>query len=376
LYSVFLVAGDASTSSGTYRYAVEGVLTINGTVNSANRWVAARTNVSVTDGRLTLANASGASNNKVCFLELARLLPTLVCPPDKTVECGTDWAFDPPSGLTDACTGGSVFVRAASTVTNFGAFCDGTYSMTRTWAATDACGNTTQCSQTVQVSDLTPPAITCPADQWVDLHQAWEFDPPTATDLCGEVILTADAPVTNAGPRGAWRVTRAWTATDGCGNAARCWQTVWITNRAGVTLSVADATGQSQAEVLVPVCIRGFAPISTLQFSLRWDASVGEFMGVEEFGLPGLEAGNFETERTAEGILTVSWDDPAGGAIALTDGTALFAVRIRLVGLAGTSGRVWLDDVPVPIEVADEDLAPVFVSAEPGHLIIAPMEGP
>jgi len=128
--------------------------------------------------------------------------------------------------------------------------------------------------------------------------------------------------------------------------------------------------------VLVPVCIRGFAPISTLQFSLRWDASVGEFMGVEEFGLPGLEAGNFETERTAEGILTVSWDDPAGGAIALTDGTALLAVRIRLVGRAGTSGRVWLDDVPVPIEVADENLAPVFVSVEPGHLIIAPMEEP
>jgi hypothetical protein len=39
--------------------------------------------------------------------------------------------------------------------------CPGTFSVTRTWTATDDCGNTATCSGTIVVQDVTPPTITC-----------------------------------------------------------------------------------------------------------------------------------------------------------------------------------------------------------------------
>lgn len=39
-------------------------------------------------------------------------------------------------------------------------FCPGNYTLIRTWTATDGCGNSSTASQTVQVSDTTPPVIT------------------------------------------------------------------------------------------------------------------------------------------------------------------------------------------------------------------------
>jgi hypothetical protein len=53
-----------------YKIDAEGVLTVNGTPTSGNRWVEGTQTVQVTDGRLTITNAVGASNNKICFVEV------------------------------------------------------------------------------------------------------------------------------------------------------------------------------------------------------------------------------------------------------------------------------------------------------------------
>jgi glucose/arabinose dehydrogenase len=71
-YSVRVVAGDP-TSYGTIRIAAEGVLVASGTTTAASPWVDASAPVTVTDGRLTISNAAGASGNRLAFLEV-RLL--------------------------------------------------------------------------------------------------------------------------------------------------------------------------------------------------------------------------------------------------------------------------------------------------------------
>ena len=63
-YDLRIVSGDASYYDSIYRIAAEGVVVVNGTPTSAARWVEGRGTVTVADGRLTLTNASGSSNNR------------------------------------------------------------------------------------------------------------------------------------------------------------------------------------------------------------------------------------------------------------------------------------------------------------------------
>ncbi len=75
MYRVRLVAGDPSFTNSRYRFDVENVLTVDGRPGSAlnSRWVEGTKVVTVSDGKLTVSNGSGASNNKLCFIEITGL---------------------------------------------------------------------------------------------------------------------------------------------------------------------------------------------------------------------------------------------------------------------------------------------------------------
>src|SRR5439155_916841 len=113
--------------------------------------------------------------------------PTITCVSDKTIECGSTWSFDAPTAA-DTC--GSVTITILGTVTNITGHCGNTFAATRAWRATDACGNTAECSQTVTLEDHTPPTITCLGNKTVECASAWTFDAPTANDTCASVTIT------------------------------------------------------------------------------------------------------------------------------------------------------------------------------------------
>jgi len=69
-YTVFVVAGDATAYDSVFRINVEGVLTVSGTPTSATRWISGTKTVTVNDGRLTVSNGTGGSNNKICFIDI------------------------------------------------------------------------------------------------------------------------------------------------------------------------------------------------------------------------------------------------------------------------------------------------------------------
>jgi PKD repeat protein/glucose/arabinose dehydrogenase len=70
-YQIFLVAGDATRNNSIYRYNVESSLSLSGTPTTTKRWITGSNTVSVTDGRLSLSNGTGASNNKICFIDIS-----------------------------------------------------------------------------------------------------------------------------------------------------------------------------------------------------------------------------------------------------------------------------------------------------------------
>ena len=96
-------------------------------------------------------------------------------------------------------------------------------SYTRTWTATDACGNSATASQTFTYEDTEAPSITAPAGGVIACDEEPAFGQPTYDDDCNVVTITMDD--TSAGDACAGSYTRTWTATDACGNSATASQT-------------------------------------------------------------------------------------------------------------------------------------------------------
>lgn len=149
--------------------------------------------------------------------------PTLTCASNKTVECGSVWTFDPPQA-NDACSGTNVSLTVLNTLTN--GICP--QLLTRSWLATDACGNSNTCQQIVTVVDSSPLVFTCPTNKTADCATNWSFDAPLASASCGSnvVVLTLTTVTNNFCPQ---LITRSWSITNTCNSAAAlCSQTVTV----------------------------------------------------------------------------------------------------------------------------------------------------
>jgi len=140
------------------------------------------------------------------------------CPPNKVFDC-----VKGDTGVataTDNC--GSVTIsRIDSTVS---ARCP--LVIKRTWTATDTCGYSSSCVQTITVQDTTKPVITCPTDKVFDCVLG-NAGTATATDNCdpAPVITSKDSTVSARCPI---IIKRTYTATDTCGNKNSCVQTITI----------------------------------------------------------------------------------------------------------------------------------------------------
>ena len=69
-YRVHIVSGDAANFDSVFRTTAEGTLVVSGTPTTSTRWIEGTATVVVTDGRLTIRSGAGASNNKICFVEI------------------------------------------------------------------------------------------------------------------------------------------------------------------------------------------------------------------------------------------------------------------------------------------------------------------
>ena len=187
--------------------------------------------------------------------------PTITCVPNKTVECASAWSFDAPTA-TDSC--GNVTLTILNTVTNTTGHCGNTFDVTRTWRATDACGNSATCVQTISVRDTAPPTITCAPDRIVQPGVAWSFDDPVATDTCGALVVQVIHTVTNATDTDTLVATRTWQATDACGNTSTCQQsiTVWSGGLPVITSQPQSQTLACGSDATLSVTATGTGPLA------------------------------------------------------------------------------------------------------------------
>jgi hypothetical protein len=137
------------------------------------------------------------------------------CPSDLFLECDEEAPPLPEVTATDNCDDSVDVLFFTDAGPGF---------VTHQWSATDDSGNISACSQTINIVDTTPPAITCPADIAVDTDtcvsgEVITYDVP-ATDNCSDPVVDCSPPSGSTFPLGTTDGT--CTATDDAGNTATC----------------------------------------------------------------------------------------------------------------------------------------------------------
>ena len=94
-----------------------------------------------------------------------------------TIDCPASPTFTAPTA-SDSCNSATVTQVGNDTTVN--GTCTGTYTETRAWRATDACGNTSgTVTQMITVRDNTPPVIGTVSDATIDCPASPTFTAPT-----------------------------------------------------------------------------------------------------------------------------------------------------------------------------------------------------
>ena len=117
--------------------------------------------------------------------------------------------------------------------------CAGSRIITRTWTATDDCGNSNTASQVITLEDTTAPDFAnVPQDVTVECDEALPTGAPTATDACDtdvDVVMNEQQQPGSCPQE--LVITRVWTATDDCGNASTASQTIFVIDTEAPTLA-------------------------------------------------------------------------------------------------------------------------------------------
>jgi hypothetical protein len=164
---------------------------------------------------------------------LDRTAPTIsALPGPSTIECPATPSFATPT-VSDTCD-------PSPTLTFNDVHTDGScpqaYSVTRTWTASDHCGNSRTASQTINVADTTPPVLNnVPADKTVACPAGTpapcDAAGVTPTDACDpDPTLTCTQTISAPDQNKTYTVTNCWTATDACGHSVKKCQVITVTN--------------------------------------------------------------------------------------------------------------------------------------------------
>jgi gliding motility-associated-like protein len=147
-------------------------------------------------------------------------------PADITVECD---AIPETETLTASDNCEDVSVEFSEEIVE-GA-CIGNQIISRTWSATDSCGNTVSHTQIITVDDTTPPALVTPFDE--DIIAACDDIPAVPNlvfeDACSnniEVDFTEES--TQMNDFEDYSIIRTWIVTDDCGNSSEFVQNITV----------------------------------------------------------------------------------------------------------------------------------------------------
>lgn len=238
---------------------------------------------------LTATDANG--NSSTCTFNVVvsdNTPPTLTCPPTQTLNLNASCQGQLPdyttlATATDNCTAVTITQSPA-----IGTLVSGVGSTTVTLTATDAYGNMTTCTFTVNRVDNTPPTITCPGNQTAAANAACQFTMidyvplVIATDNCSAVTVT-QSPAAGTLVSGTQTVTM--TATDANGNSSTCTFQVVVTDNTPPTITcpgnqTANVNATCQFSIIDYTTLASASDNCTVSPTITQSPAAGTLVGI------------------------------------------------------------------------------------------------
>ena len=269
---------------------------------------------------------SSSATQTITIIDTTAPLFTYV-PADLVSECSEAQPFESATA-TDNC--GDVTIAVVETTTP--GDCTGNYTITRVFTATDDCGNSSEASQLVTFIDTTPPVLTVPSNYTAECSDEHPMDLATATDACGSVTVTVNEWTAQGNAIGNYVITRAFTATDDCGNFTTGAQTITIVDTTAPVLTIPADYSMECGETMV------------LEDASATDNCGDVSIIITTSTLAGNCAGNYDLHR----IFTAT--DDAGNSSVLT----------QVISVDDTTAPIftYTPDVTVNLDEADGDDMP------------------
>jgi len=143
-----------------------------------------------------------------------------------------------------------------------------------------------------------------------------------------------------------------------------------VVSSAQVKLSLPQILAYKNDIVPVYVSITTSDSISTLQFSLNWDAKVLSFISVDSLILPLSNGENFGTNNASNGICTFLWIAP-GKAYIFPTVTKLFKLTFRVIGDGGSNASIQFSDTPTKIASKNAQNSSLTITKNDGVSTVA-----
>ena len=153
--------------------------------------------------------------------------PDITCPGNVSIDC--DESIDPTNtGFATATDNCDPDPAITFSDVNIAGSCADSYTIQRTWTATDTCGNSSICMQVISLQDVSPPVLVgVPPNVTVPCDNIPPAPAVTATDNC-DLSVTVNFSQINNVINGCGTITRSWTATDDCLNTADSMQIITV----------------------------------------------------------------------------------------------------------------------------------------------------
>ena len=135
-----------------------------------------------------------------------------------------------------------------------------------------------------------------------------------------------------------------------------------------LTLQAPTTSVKTGGTISLPIRVSTKDSLAAMQLTVFWDTAVVQYVGLDSFGLVGMDSTDFGKTNIANGKLTFLWTEPTTYGITLKDTTTIFRFKLRAIGKAGTFSPIQFVGAPTSVKAYNPKSDSIKINRMDGRL--------